>query len=103
MERFSKRYSVPSASVYKEAATMAETANIRPAVYQSLPIDNIRPAAHQARKTFDEDSIKALAESIHQEGLIEPIIVRQVGDGYELISGERRLRASKLLGLKTIE
>ncbi len=82
---------------------MAETANIRPAVYQSLPIDNIRPAAHQARKTFDEDSIKALAESIRQEGLIEPIIVRQVGDGYELISGERRLRASKLLGLKTIE
>jgi ParB family chromosome partitioning protein len=74
-----------------------------PALVQQIPIDQIHPSSHQVRKTFNEASIKALAESIHQEGLMEPIIVRQMGDHYELISGERRLRASKLTGAEVIE
>src|SRR2546428_14023145 len=87
--------------------------------FQSIPIDQIKPSSHQARKDFDEKAIKGLAESMRQEGLIEPIIVRTVSAlqqgvtptppnadtpiQYELISGERRLRSAKLLGWKTIE
>jgi len=82
---------------------MAETTDVRPAVFQSIPIDQIRPATHQARKAFDEASIQALAESIKQEGLLQPITIRQVGEQYELISGERRLRAAKLLGWPAID
>src|SRR5882672_10548310 len=71
----------------------------------------IRPSPHQARKYFDEENLWKLAESLRQEGLIQPITVRRLlpmaGDrddpGYELVSGERRLRAAKLLGWKTIE
>ena len=67
-------------------------------VIQQIPIDQIRPSRHQARKDFDEDDIKSLAESIQKEGLVQPVSVRKVEDGYELIAGERRLRAVKLLG-----
>jgi len=81
---------------------MSETTVVAPSL-QSIPVDKIKPAAHQARKTFDEESIKALAESIRQEGLLQPILVRPVAEGYELISGERRLRATKLLASPTIE
>ena len=82
---------------------MTEITEVRPAVFQSISIDQIRPAAHQARKTFDEESIKALADSMKEEGLLQPITVRQGGDDYELISGERRLRAAKLLGWTSID
>ena len=79
---------------------MAETTA---AIFQSIPLDNIRPAAHQARKNFDDESLKALAESMKQEGLLQPISVRQAGEQFELISGERRLRAAKLLGWPAID
>jgi len=82
---------------------MAESAATPVTVTQQIPLDQIRPSRHQARKTFDDDGIKALSESIRQEGLLQAIAVRQVGDGFELISGERRLRAMKLLGQPTIE
>ena len=51
---------------------MAETTT---AVYQSIPLDQIRPSSHQARKAFDEEALIGLAESMKQEGLIEPIVV----------------------------
>ena len=81
---------------------MTETLLVAP-TSQFIPVDKIKPAAHQARKNFDEESIKALAESIQQEGLLQPILVRQSEEGYELVSGERRLRAAKLLLSQTIE
>src|SRR6266571_3057987 len=93
--------------------------------FLSIPIDQVKPSSHQARKDFDEEAIKVLAESMKQEGLIEPIVVRPVSScelrvtssdsseadvnskpetrNYELISGERRLRAAKLLGWTAIE
>ena len=77
--------------------------DISKSVFQSIPLDQIKPSRHQARKQFSEDSIKALAESMKQEGLLQPVSVRQVGDAYELIGGERRLRAAKLLGWTTID
>jgi ParB family chromosome partitioning protein len=65
-------------------------------------IDEIVPNPFQPRKTFDDSSLKELAESIREHGIIQPLIVRRCANGFELIAGERRLRASKLVGLKTV-
>jgi ParB family chromosome partitioning protein len=67
-----------------------------------LPIDSIRPNPHQPRREFNEASIAELALSLKSTGLIQPIIVRQTDGGYELIAGERRLRAAKQAGLTTL-
>jgi ParB family chromosome partitioning protein len=68
-----------------------------------VPVDNIRPNPHQPRKEFNEERLGELADSIEAHGLIQPITVRYIGEKrFELISGERRLRASKLAGLEEI-
>ncbi|WP_028608683.1 ParB/RepB/Spo0J family partition protein [Paenibacillus harenae] len=67
-----------------------------------ISLSQLRPNPYQPRKTFDEDSIKELAESIKQHGVIQPIIVRTVLKGYEIIAGERRFRASQYCGNATI-
>lgn len=68
----------------------------------NLKISDIRPNPYQPRKTFNEDSIKELAESIKQQGVIQPIIVRRVLRGFEIVAGERRYRASQMIGNETI-
>ena len=70
--------------------------------YIKIPAEDIKPNRFQPRKTFEESSLKELAESIMEKGIIEPVIVRRDDTGYELIAGERRLRAAKLAGLKDI-
>lgn len=67
-----------------------------------LSIKDIRPNPFQPRKTFNEESLFELSESIKKDGLIQPIVVTEDIDGYVLIAGERRFRASKLAKLKTI-
>lgn len=67
-----------------------------------IPVMAIAPNPRQPRRDFDDTQVKELAESIRSEGLIQPVVVRKVKDGYELIAGERRLRAFKYLGQKTI-
>lgn len=67
-----------------------------------LPIQKILPNPNQPRKSFDSDSLRQLAQSIEQNGLLQPITVRAISDGYELIAGERRLRAFGLLGREVI-
>ncbi|MGA2497509.1 MAG: ParB/RepB/Spo0J family partition protein [Tepidisphaeraceae bacterium] len=67
-----------------------------------LPVAEIRPNPHQPRHNFDEKGLADLAASIKSTGLIQPIIVRQIGSEYELIAGERRLRAAKQAGLTSI-
>lgn len=67
-----------------------------------LPIHEIEPNKTQPRKAFDEESLKELAESIKQYGVIQPLIVQKKDKYYELIAGERRWRASRLAGLKEI-
>lgn len=69
---------------------------------QNLFISDISPNPRQPRKHFDEQAIAELADSIKQYGVLQPIIVLPVGKGYEIIAGERRWRASKLAGLRTI-
>lgn len=69
----------------------------------NLPLDEIEPSPYQARQTFDETELQGLAQSIRENGLLQPISVRRRGDGrYELIAGERRLRACRLAGLERI-
>ena len=72
-------------------------------IIESIPIEKIRSSRHQARKVFPEAGIIGLSGSIKLEGLIQPVTVRPVDGGWELISGERRLLAVKRLGWKTIE
>jgi len=67
-----------------------------------IPLAQLRPNPYQPRKTFDEEAIRELAESIKEHGVIQPIIVREVLKGYEIIAGERRFRASQLSGKATI-
>jgi ParB family chromosome partitioning protein len=67
-----------------------------------IPLDAIVPNPHQPRKQFTEASLNDLAASLKSTGLIQPIIVRQAGDEYQLIAGERRWRAAKLAGLATV-
>lgn len=67
-----------------------------------VKITMVEPNREQPRKTFDEDKLLELADSIKQHGLIQPIIVQDRKDHYEIIAGERRWRASKLAGLKEI-
>jgi ParB family chromosome partitioning protein len=73
------------------------------AAVQAIPLDQIHASPYQPRKDFDEEGIQALAASIEKEGLIQPITLRRSAYGYELISGERRLRAVKSLGMTSIE
>ncbi|MBQ0037012.1 MAG: ParB/RepB/Spo0J family partition protein [Firmicutes bacterium] len=63
-----------------------------------LQIKDVRPNPYQPRKDFDDDALKELAESIKENGVFQPILVRKSLSGYELVAGERRLRASKLAG-----
>ena len=67
-----------------------------------LPIDKIHRNPHQPRQNWDDGKLFELAESIKANGLIQPILVRQMGDGYQLIAGERRLRAMRMVGLQSI-
>ena len=67
-----------------------------------LPPRSIRPNPAQPRKIFREQALEELAESIRQHGVLQPLSVRRVGNAYELIAGERRLRAAKMAGLNEI-
>ena len=67
-----------------------------------IALDKVSPNPHQPRRVMNEASIAELAASLKSTGLIQPIIVRQVPDGYQLIAGERRWRAAKLAGLTSI-
>jgi len=69
---------------------------------KELPVEEIRPNPYQPRKSFNEEALQELAESIKNYGVFQPIIVKKSIKGYDLIAGERRLRASKLAGRDTI-
>ena len=70
---------------------------------RELPLDQLTAGRHQPRRAFDPAQLEALAESIRAQGVVQPIIVREIGEGaYEIVAGERRWRASKLAGLTVI-
>lgn len=65
-------------------------------------INDIEPNTDQPRKTFDDEKLSALAESIKQHGIVQPLIVQQNGNMYRIVAGERRWRAARLAGLETV-
>ena len=67
-----------------------------------VDINNIKPNTAQPRKTFDDEKLEELASSIERHGLIQPIVLRASGKGYEIVAGERRWRAARLVGLKEV-
>lgn len=69
---------------------------------ETIAVDLVRPNPYQPRKVFSDAALQELANSILEHGLMQPITVRMIGNSYELIAGERRLKASKLAGLETI-
>lgn len=78
------------------------TSTITKSEIMQVSVSKIIPNPNQPRKFFAEDGILRLADSIKQHGIIQPLVVRQCGEYYELIAGERRLRAAKELGLDTV-
>ena len=69
---------------------------------QDIELNKIKPGKYQPRRVFDESELQELADSISHNGVIQPIVIRKIGNGYELIAGERRWRASKIAGLDKI-
>jgi ParB family chromosome partitioning protein len=70
--------------------------------YATVPLDRVRPNPLQPRRRFDEETLRSLADSIREVGVLQPIVVRPVEDGYVLIAGERRCRAAEMAGLDKI-
>ncbi len=91
-----------------EASTPVAPANagLKPAGglagFMEIAVASVEPSKHQPRRSFDEAALRELADSIRSEGLMQPIVVRTAGAKFQLIAGERRLRACQLLGLKII-
>mgnify|MGYP003196109036 CR=1 FL=1 len=69
---------------------------------ETIAVDRVMPNPYQPRKVFSDAALQELANSILEHGLMQPITVRMIGNSYELIAGERRLKATKLAGLETI-
>lgn len=69
---------------------------------QEIPISQIVPNEKQPRTSFDDETLAELAQSIKELGIVQPLTVRKIGDKYQIIAGERRFRASKIAGLKTV-
>ena len=67
-----------------------------------IDVSTIEPNPHQPRMEFDPETVDELAQSIREKGIIQPITVRKFGDGYQLVAGERRLRAARQAGLQTV-
>jgi ParB family chromosome partitioning protein len=75
---------------------------VDPGGLEELPVASISPNRYQPRDHFDEEALGALADSIREVGVLQPVLVRPVGEGYELVAGERRWRAARRVGLQTI-
>jgi ParB family transcriptional regulator, chromosome partitioning protein len=88
--------------VPEQNAVVVDLVDVPGAVYLEIPVDTIAPNPRQPRTVFDEDALDELVHSIKEIGLLQPVVVRRSGDGFELIAGERRLRASQRAGLTRI-
>ncbi len=89
-------------SVDIETENKVDSNQETPIDFKMLPIDRVFPNKNQPRKLFDKNTLEELAQSIRENGVLQPILVRQIGNNYQIVSGERRYRASKLAGMKSI-
>ena len=101
-----KETSPPPAGKKKAGSTTPSAPPKRPLPpargYQDLPVSQVKRSPYQPRRDIPQEKLEDLANSIRAEGLLQPIVVRPVGDQFELIAGERRLRAFELLNMKQI-
>lgn len=67
-----------------------------------IPVHDIRASGHQPRRTFSTDDLRDLVESVREKGVLQPVIVRPTPEGFELVAGERRLRAAQAAGVETV-
>lgn len=72
------------------------------AEFLRLPVDRIRTSPYQPRRTFSPDDLRELVESIREKGILQPVLVRSTPQGYELVAGERRLRAAQAAGIDSV-
>jgi len=95
----------PGANVF-QAPTPVPASALAPAdareSIQRVPVARVRPCPFQPRKDFSQDSLRELADSIKEQGIVQPLIVRQRGEDFELIAGERRWRAAQIVGLSEV-
>ena len=92
-----------AANTQRHAAAHQEAVVEYGRTHTMIRVDLVDPNPYQPRKIFPQDEIEALAQSISETGLLQPITVRPHGDRFQLIAGERRLRAHKLIGKPTVE
>ncbi len=92
----------PVAGVASAAAPVAAPAPDDRERVQRVPLDRIRPCPLQPRKDFSDEALKELADSIREQGIVQPLIVRERGGFFELIAGERRWRAAQMLNLPEV-
>lgn len=93
----------PISTAVATTTTVTATAPVDPRDrVQRVPLDKVRPCSFQPRKDFAPEALQELADSIKAQGIIQPLVVRAKGDGFELIAGERRWRASQQIGLKEV-
>lgn len=86
----------------KKSVEAGSTTGSKESAIQEIPISAIRPNREQPRHRFSEETINQLADSIREQGILQPIIVKKAGDGYELICGERRAKAAERCGFEKI-
>jgi ParB family chromosome partitioning protein len=91
----------PAPSQAGAGASPARALDTRERV-QRVPLNRVRPCSLQPRKKFSDEALRELADSIREQGIVQPLIVRERGGNFELIAGERRWRASQLLGLAEV-
>ena len=95
--------SMLSKSALQHAVDNAESGSSSRDALKELPLDLITPGPYQPRSIFDKDRLEELAESIRHQGVIQPVVVRAMGDKeYQLIAGERRWRAAQMAGIESI-
>lgn len=93
----------PSEDVVSRRRVKSETqSSVTPREVDEVPIDMVEPNPNQPRTNFKKEELEELAESIKRNGLLQPILVRKVGDKYQIIAGERRWQACKKIGLTTV-
>lgn len=83
-------------------ALISSTTGAEQPRHEMIPVDSISPNPLQPRRRFKEESLEELAESLREHGVVQPVIVRPAGTGYELLVGERRWRAARMAGVKSI-
>src|SRR5206468_12803237 len=103
------RGSLPTAKPVLPTAATSPTTSVAAAPaadererVRRVPLDRIRPCPFQPRKEFPLEALQELADSIKEQGIIQPLIVREKAGAYELIAGERRWRAAQLIALKDV-